>query len=98
MASRVLPTIFSREQLDFIAAHWQIDMSPFQLAVYFNCDQYEIFIARKKLGLKSVFKHLNTFHTPYPSQIAKEVKKFSWSSQPQRLSENVEEKIYQANP
>lgn len=69
---------FSLQEMNFIRRHWQIDMSAYQMARYFGCPESDIHAIRKAMGLKYNLKQLTAFCTPFPFQVGKNVKKFSW--------------------
>ncbi len=73
---------FTGEQLAFIKAHLLQDMNALQLAVYFDCHIHDIDLARRSLGIKLTKENMRMtrFHTPYPCQIAKSVRKFNWDN------------------
>ena len=72
----------TKSECAFIRAHHQIDMSASQLARYYGITEPDFEAICKQLKLKIGRNQLRmtAFCTPYPPQIAKSVKKFSWAN------------------
>lgn len=68
-------------QLNFVKAHWNRDMSAFQMAKYFNLPEQEIHKGRIALKLPEQNLHaITSFHTPYPFLVGSKIRKFSWTN------------------
>lgn len=88
---------FTLEELSMIRRHWMEDMSTFQLAKFFNCEQEDILAACRKMKLKIRNVHLVRFCTPFPPQIARQVKKFNWATHYGEISDGKDQ-AHSANP